>query len=105
MVFKARECFVSVLHVSFNRIYGRFCDIADIAKLKCILYRFFKRPPRPGRLVNFTLSMDVKATEMSFIRDNPLLLPMNKKKTVYDGFITVQVSQQVGDALVSYMTL
>lgn len=89
--------------MSFNRIYGRFYDIA--AKLKCVLYRFFERPPLPGRLVNLTLNMDVKATEISFIRDNPLLLPMNKKKTVYDGFITVQVSPHVGDALVLYMTL
>lgn len=103
LVFKARECFVCVLPVSFNRIYGRFCDIA--AKLICVLYRFLKKPLRPGRLVNLTLNMDVKATEMSFIRDNPLLLPMNKKKTVYDGFITVQVSQHVRDALVLYMTL
>uniref|UniRef100_A0A3Q2PJ02 Uncharacterized protein n=1 Tax=Fundulus heteroclitus TaxID=8078 RepID=A0A3Q2PJ02_FUNHE len=29
--------------------------------------------------------------ESSLIRDNPLLLPLNKEKTVYDGFITVQV--------------
>ncbi|XP_032409290.1 E3 ubiquitin-protein ligase FANCL isoform X1 [Xiphophorus hellerii] len=28
--------------------------------------------------------------ESLLIRDNPLLLPLNKKKTVYDGFITVQ---------------
>ncbi|XP_063731412.1 E3 ubiquitin-protein ligase FANCL isoform X2 [Eleginops maclovinus] len=28
--------------------------------------------------------------ESSFVKDNPLLLPLNKEKTVYDGFITVQ---------------
>ncbi|MED6281839.1 hypothetical protein CHARACLAT_026006 [Characodon lateralis] len=28
--------------------------------------------------------------ESLLIRDNPLLLPLNKEKTVYDGFITVQ---------------
>ncbi|XP_029963032.1 E3 ubiquitin-protein ligase FANCL isoform X2 [Salarias fasciatus] len=28
--------------------------------------------------------------ESSLIQDNPLLLPVNKEKTVYDGFITVQ---------------
>lgn len=49
--------------------------------------------------------MDVKANETLFIKDNPLLLPLNKEKTVYDGFITVQASQDVGDALVLYMTL
>lgn len=43
--------------------------------------------------------MDVKANEASLIKDNPLLLPLNKEKTVYDGFITVQASQDVGDAL------
>uniref|UniRef100_H3D7A7 E3 ubiquitin-protein ligase FANCL n=1 Tax=Tetraodon nigroviridis TaxID=99883 RepID=H3D7A7_TETNG len=32
----------------------------------------------------------VKANETSLIKDNPLLLPLNKEKTVYDGFITVQ---------------
>lgn len=30
--------------------------------------------------------------ESSLVKDNPLLLPLNKEKTVYDGFITVQVS-------------
>lgn len=44
--------------------------------------------------------MDVKANETSFIKDNPLLLPLNKEKTVYDGFITVQVSQDVEGVLV-----
>nr|XP_033469600.1 E3 ubiquitin-protein ligase FANCL isoform X1 [Epinephelus lanceolatus] len=28
--------------------------------------------------------------ESSLVKDNPLLLPLNKEKTVYDGFITVQ---------------
>ncbi|KAI3362893.1 hypothetical protein L3Q82_001669 [Scortum barcoo] len=28
--------------------------------------------------------------ESSLVRDNPLILPLNKEKTVYDGFITVQ---------------
>ncbi|XP_069545954.1 E3 ubiquitin-protein ligase FANCL isoform X2 [Brachyistius frenatus] len=28
--------------------------------------------------------------EGSLVKDNPLLLPLNKEKTVYDGFITVQ---------------
>lgn len=44
--------------------------------------------------------MDVKAMEASMIRDNPVLLPLNKEKTVYDGFITVQASNHVGDVLV-----
>lgn len=35
--------------------------------------------------------MNVRAMESSLVKDNPLLLPLNKKKTVYDGFITVQV--------------
>ncbi|XP_056903099.1 E3 ubiquitin-protein ligase FANCL isoform X2 [Takifugu flavidus] len=34
--------------------------------------------------------MDVKAMEASMIKDNPVLLPLNKEKTIYDGFITVQ---------------
>uniref|UniRef100_A0A671W801 E3 ubiquitin-protein ligase FANCL n=1 Tax=Sparus aurata TaxID=8175 RepID=A0A671W801_SPAAU len=28
--------------------------------------------------------------ETSLVKDNPLLLPLNKEKTIYDGFITVQ---------------
>ncbi|XP_033978178.1 E3 ubiquitin-protein ligase FANCL isoform X2 [Trematomus bernacchii] len=28
--------------------------------------------------------------ESSLVKDNPLLLPLNKEKTIYDGFITVQ---------------
>ncbi|KAG7229915.1 hypothetical protein INR49_009633 [Caranx melampygus] len=28
--------------------------------------------------------------ESSLVKDNPLLLPLNKEKTVYDGFVTVQ---------------
>nr|XP_046257686.1 E3 ubiquitin-protein ligase FANCL isoform X3 [Scatophagus argus] len=28
--------------------------------------------------------------ESSLVKDNPLLIPLNKEKTVYDGFITVQ---------------
>ncbi|XP_003963955.2 E3 ubiquitin-protein ligase FANCL [Takifugu rubripes] len=34
--------------------------------------------------------MDVKAMEASMINDNPVLLPLNKEKTIYGGFITVQ---------------
>lgn len=49
--------------------------------------------------------MDFKANETSFIKDNPLLLPLNKEKTVYGGFITVQASQDVEDPLVLYMTI
>uniref|UniRef100_A0A3P8SFZ8 FA complementation group L n=1 Tax=Amphiprion percula TaxID=161767 RepID=A0A3P8SFZ8_AMPPE len=30
--------------------------------------------------------------ENSLVKDNPLFLPLNKDKTVYDGFITVQVT-------------
>ncbi|TMS04726.1 E3 ubiquitin-protein ligase FANCL [Larimichthys crocea] len=34
--------------------------------------------------------MNVSAMESSLVKENPLLLPLNKDKTVYDGFITVQ---------------
>ncbi|XP_024152764.1 E3 ubiquitin-protein ligase FANCL [Oryzias melastigma] len=34
--------------------------------------------------------MSMSFTEDSLCRDNPLLLPVNEQKTVYDGFITVQ---------------
>lgn len=30
--------------------------------------------------------------ESTLVKDNPLLLPLNKEKTIYDGFITVQVN-------------
>lgn len=30
--------------------------------------------------------------ESTLVKDNPLLLPLNKEKTIYDGFITVQVT-------------
>lgn len=43
--------------------------------------------------------MDVQATETSLIKDNPVLLPLNKEKTVYDGFITAQASKYAEDAL------
>lgn len=33
--------------------------------------------------------------ESVFVKDNPLLLPLNKEKTIYDGFITVQVNECV----------
>uniref|UniRef100_A0A7N6A953 RING-type domain-containing protein n=1 Tax=Anabas testudineus TaxID=64144 RepID=A0A7N6A953_ANATE len=32
----------------------------------------------------------MSSMESSLVKDNPLLLPLNKEKTVYDGFITVQ---------------
>ncbi|TWW78488.1 E3 ubiquitin-protein ligase FANCL [Takifugu flavidus] len=41
--------------------------------------------------------MDVKAMEASMIKDNPVLLPLNKEKTIYDGFITVQASYHERD--------
>lgn len=47
--------------------------------------------------------MDVKASEASLIKDNPILLPLNKEKTVYDGFITVQASQYLGNEIVLRM--
>lgn len=30
--------------------------------------------------------------ESALVKDNPLLLPLNKEKTIYDGFITVKVT-------------
>lgn len=38
--------------------------------------------------------------ESLLVRDNPLLLALNKEKTVYDGFITAQVSFHVSSAFV-----
>ncbi|XP_047459788.1 E3 ubiquitin-protein ligase FANCL isoform X2 [Mugil cephalus] len=32
----------------------------------------------------------MSSMESSLVKDNPLLLPLNKEKTIYDGFITVQ---------------
>ncbi|KAG7999884.1 E3 ubiquitin-protein ligase FANCL [Nibea albiflora] len=46
--------------------------------------------------------MNVSAMESSLVKENPLLLPLNNEKTVYDGFITVQRLQQSAD-LVSFI--
>lgn len=40
------------------------------------------------RLNDVTLVTDDMS---SLVKENPLLVPLNKDKTVYDGFITVQV--------------
>ncbi len=37
--------------------------------------------------------MNGVAMESSLVKENPLLLPLNKDKTVYDGFITIRVSE------------
>lgn len=34
--------------------------------------------------------------------ENPLLLPLNKEKTMYDGFITVQVCKLAGNVNINY---
>lgn len=97
LVFTARESSVCFLPVSFNRVSDRFCDLT--ALLKCVFYSL-KNARTDRRLSSFQRSfarsteknMDVKAMEASLIKDNPVLLPLNKEKTVYSGFITVQAS-------------
>lgn len=73
--------------------------LIDSAVPKCVFYSL--KSPRTDRLLSsfqrsFARSteknMDVKAMEASLIKDNPVLLPLNKEKTVYGGFITVQAS-------------